>query len=226
MGIENQSFTYELIYVVVSYGMGSKVMKRAKKYGIRGGTILPGKGTVQNPILNFFSLYDERKEVVILGTDVATAGYALEKLNEDFRFEKPNKGIVFTTLMSAIIGSKHQEEGNEGVGKDEKRMYQLITTIVNRGKAEDVIDAAKLAGSRGGTIINARGSGVHETMKLFNMDIEPEKEMVLVISKEDVADAIIQSIRQKLEIDKPGNGVIFIQPVNRAYGIYDGEQVR
>ncbi|MDO4766300.1 MAG: P-II family nitrogen regulator [Eubacteriales bacterium] len=213
---------YELIYAIIPYGMGSKFMKKAKSYGIAGGTILPGKGTVQNPILNFFSLNDERKEIVLLGTDSVTAKTALENLSRDFHFEKPNKGIVFTTAMCAIIGSSHQKEASDAPErKDEKKMYQLVTTIVNRGKAEDVIEAAKKAGSKGGTIINARGSGVHETLKLFNMDIEPEKEMVLILSKNEVTEEIIQSIRSHLEIDKPGNGVIFIQNVNQAYGIYD-----
>ena len=220
MGMYEQAAPFELIYAVVSYGMGSKLMQKAKKYGIRGGTILPGRGTVQNPILNFFSLYDERKEIVILGTDRKTAKTALEKLNEDFHFEKPNKGIVFTLLMCDIIGSGHIQKDESAIDKGEENMYQLITTIVNRGKAEDVIDAAKAAGSKGGTIINARGSGVHETMKLFNMDIEPEKEMVLILSKREVTEKIISSIREKLEIDTPGNGVIFLQEVNQAYGIY------
>ena len=100
-------------------------------------------------------------------------------------------------------------------------MYQIIITIVNRGKAEDVIEAAKAAGSKGGTIINARGSGVNETSKLFNMDIEPEKEMVMILSKEDITENIVSSIHERLEIDKPGNGIIFIQNVNKTYGIYE-----
>lgn len=218
---ENNVSCFELIYAVISYGMGSKFMQKAKKYGICGGTVLPGKGTVQNPILNFLSLYDERKEVVILGTDVKTAESALEKLNQDFHFEKPHKGIVFTVPMMNIIGSSHQKRVEVEQKERQDKMYQLITTIVNRGKAEEVIDAAKEAGSKGGTIINARGSGVHETIKLFNMEIEPEKELVLILSKDEVTEKIVNSIREKLEIDKPGHGVIFIQNVNRAYGIYE-----
>ncbi len=212
---------FELIYAIVSYGMGSKFMHKAKEYGVRGGTILPAKGTVQNAVLNFFSLYDERKEIVILGMDRKTAESAMEKLSRDFHFEKPHKGIAFSTPMCAIIGS-HQitDDVSEKKESEDKKMYQLITTIVNRGKAEEVIDAAKAAGSKGGTIINARGSGVHETMKLFNMEIEPEKEIVLILSQREVTGGIVASIRKNLDIDKPGNGIIFIQEVSQAYGIY------
>lgn len=213
---------FELVYVVVNYGMGSRILHKAKEYGISGGTIFLGKGTVNNSLLNFLSLYDERKEIVLLGTDNHTADHALVELNKEFQFEKPNHGIVFTTSACEIIGSRcyKSEENEEGRGVN-KLMYQNIITIVNRGKAEEVIEAAKAAGSKGGTIINARGSGVNETSKLFNMDIEPEKEIVIILSKEDITEAIVTSIREKLEIDKPGNGIIFIQNINKAYGVYE-----
>ena len=35
-------------------------------------------------------------------------------------------------------------------------MHDLILTIVDRGFADDVMDAAKSAGARGGTILHAR----------------------------------------------------------------------
>lgn len=97
-------------------------------------------------------------------------------------------------------------------------MSQLA--IVDRVKAEDVIDAATKAGSKGGTIINGRGSGIHETKKLFLMDIEPEKEIVIILSEVDLTEAIVSSIRTHLRIDEPGNGIIFVQDVNKTYGIY------
>ena len=34
--------------------------------------------------------------------------------------------------------------------------------IVDRGRAEEAMDAAREAGARGGTILHARSSGIHE----------------------------------------------------------------
>ena len=65
------------------------------------------------------------------------------------------------------------------------------------------MDAATEAGARGGTIINARGSGIHETSKLFAMEIEPEKEIVLIISEVAQAESITSAIREKMKIDEP-----------------------
>jgi len=216
------SSVFELIYIIVNNGVGSRVLRTAKQYGISGGTVVLGKGTVSNTLMNFLSLYDERKEIVLLGADSKTADYALKALSDKFKFQKANHGIAFATSVCRVtgIGCCRDEKFDEMRGVNNS-MYQVIITVVNKGKAEEVIDAATVAGSKGGTIINARGAGIHETSKLFNMDIEPEKEMIMILSKETETQAIVNSIREKLEIDKPGNGVIFIQDVSKTYGVYE-----
>lgn len=213
---------FELIYVIANYGMGSRILHKAKQCGLSGGTVVLGKGTVQNTFLNFLSLYDEKKEIVLLGTSQAIADTAMAQLNKEFHFEKANHGIMFSTSACNIVGSScfACKELKEKGGED-KPMYQFIMAIVNRGKAEDVIEAANGSGSKGGTIVNARGSGINETSKLFSMEIEPEKEIVMILSKEDVTESIVESIREKLKLDEPGNGIVFVQDVNKAYGIYE-----
>jgi nitrogen regulatory protein PII len=52
------------------------------------------------------------------------------------------------------------------------------------------------------------------------MDIEPEKEIVLILSKKENTDAIVTSIREQLKLEEPGNGILYIQDVNRTYGLY------
>ncbi|HOV68808.1 MAG TPA: P-II family nitrogen regulator [Clostridia bacterium] len=212
----------ELISVIVNFGTGSKVLAEAKRSGITGGTVLLAKGTINSNLLDFLGLSDQRKEMVLMVADKETADRTLEKLNEVFAFAKPHHGIAFTLPVSSIIGSSvckiDEKEDDKGV---ETAMYQAITVIVDKGKAEDVIDAAKSAGSSGGTIINARGSGIHETSKLFSMEIEPEKEIVLILANNTKSEAIIAEIREKLKIEEPGNGIIYIQNVNKAYGLYE-----
>lgn len=211
---------FELIYVIVNYGLGSKVLHLAKEAGVRGGTIYFGKGTTNNTILSYLSLYDQRKEVVLMGADSKVTDHALDMLNEKFKFEKPNHGILCTTELTRVIGTRHHQlDGSQEKRGEFRMMYQMIITIVSKGKAEDVIDAATKAGSKGGTIINARGSGVHETGKLFNIEIEPEKEIVMILAKVELTETVVEAIGKELEIEKPGNGIIFVQDVKRTYGI-------
>jgi len=212
---------FELFFVIVNFGLGSKVLKIAKEEGISGGTIFLGKGTVNNHLLKLLDLADVRKEIIMMISDKETAYKALEALNKKFDLKKPNHGIAFTTSVANLIGTKahiyNKDKESRGVGNI---MHNGVFVIVDKGKAEEVIDASVLAGSRGGTIINARGSGIHENNKVFAMTIEPEKEIVMILSETKMTEAIIRSIREKLKIDDPGNGVIFTLDINNTYGLY------
>ena len=215
------TYEFELIWLIANYGDGSKLLKSAKHHGFSGGTVMLGRGTVHNRLADFFGLTDIRKEVVLLAADKATAYKGLDIISDEFNLHKPNHGIAFTTSMCNVFGSKcfvcHNRKNEEGV---ENSMYHLITAIVDKGKAEAVIEAAAQAGSKGGTIINARGSGIHETSRLFSMEIEPEKEIVIILSEREMTEAIAEAIKEKLKINEPGNGIIFVQDTNRTYGIY------
>jgi len=212
---------YELMVVIVNFGLGSKILHVAKKHGIQGGTIFLGKGTVKNRLLEFLDLCDIRKEILLMVAEKQTVRQALAILSEKFHFQKPNHGIAFSSPIAGLFGVRSCPGGDDlKSGGIEKQMYHSIFVIVDRGSADDVMEAATKAGSRGGTIIHGRGSGIHETSKVFSMEIEPEKEIVLILAEDTRTPAIVSSIREAMQIDQPGKGIIFVQEVSQTYGLY------
>jgi len=211
---------YELVFVIVNYGLGSKIIKIAKQNGVSGGTIFLGKGTSNSHILKLLDLTDIRKEIVLFIAEKQIAEKAVQELNRKYEFQKPDHGIAFTISVNRIIGARNcvSSEVRES-GGEKNSMHNAIFVVVDRGNAEKVLEAATVAGSRGGTIINARGSGIHENCKLFSMLIEPEKEIVLILAETEFTEAIAASIREKMDIDKPGKGIMFILDVNKTYGL-------
>ena len=99
-------------------------------------------------------------------------------------------------------------------------MVQAIFVIVDKGLAESAVEAAEAAGARGATILNARGAGVHETSRLFSMEIEPEREIVLVLSDAASCPAIAQAVRDALRMDEPGRGFLFVVDVRETVGLF------
>lgn len=97
--------------------------------------------------------------------------------------------------------------------------FKLIITIVNSGHTDEVLDAAKEKGAEGGTILNAKGMGIHEDVKFFGVAIEPEKEVVLTLIDETKTDAVLENIILRAGLDTPGRGIAFVLPVDRAAGI-------
>ncbi|MDY0074530.1 MAG: P-II family nitrogen regulator [Acholeplasmataceae bacterium] len=211
---------YQLLVVIVNFGVGSKVLKIAKTHGISGGTIILGKGTHKQPLLEFLELAETRKEIVMMIAPTKSINPALEGLEEKLKLHKPNHGIAFVIPVAKFMGmGQYDRTSKLSEGGDTMTSYQAIFTIVDKGRGQEVVDASTQAGAKGATIINARGSGIHETSRLFNMEVEPEKEMVLILAKHEIVQDVIESISDQLEIEKPGNGILFVQEVHQTKGI-------
>lgn len=101
----------------------------------------------------------------------------------------------------------------------EEREFDVILTVVNRGFADLVMDAAKGAGAHGGTVMYARGAGIHEAEKFFGISIQPEKEVVLILVKHGDKNAIMQAIAKEAGLNKEGRGLSFSMPVDDVVGI-------
>ncbi len=206
-------------FVIVDCNMGSKILEEAKHIGVRGGTILLGRGAIRNPILVKLGIDECRKEIVMMITPRNMEDILHDHLKKKFHMNKPNHGIIFSIPVNKIFGT-HESNIQTDIGGIDN-MHEAILTIVEIGLAQDVIDIAAKAGSTGATVINARGSGIHEHEKFFGMTIEPEKEVVIIIALKHKVQAIVDAIRTSMDIDQPGKGIIFTMDVNRVTGIYE-----
>jgi len=95
----------------------------------------------------------------------------------------------------------------------------LIVTIVRKGWGNEVVDASLKGGAEGGTVLFGRGVGIHEHQKILGICIEPEKEIVLTVISRDKEDSVLAEIIKAAELDKPGAGITFVIPVEKAAGI-------
>lgn len=208
----------EMLVVIVEHNKASKVLHLADEKGITASVAMLGRGTTSRTIFDYLGLNDKKKAVLMLfgKTEEITdlADYLVEKLEID----KPNHGIAYIESAFNVFGTEDNANGSENIKRGEN-MYNAIYTIVEKGNADDVIEAAEKAGSRGGTVMHARGSGSEEARKVFNMLIEPEKEIVLIISEEAKTKDIVESIRKETQIEEEGKGIIFITNVAQTYGL-------
>ncbi|MCL2003937.1 MAG: P-II family nitrogen regulator [Oscillospiraceae bacterium] len=212
---------YSLLCCVVNLGDASKLLKVARQHGVKGGTISIGRGTVNNRMLNFLAINEERKEIVTMVIERELAHEALKGISTHMAFEKPHHGIAFSYSVSEFTGTKNECIHSSESEEEEKSVYSVIYVVVDKGRGEEVIDAANQSGARGGTIINARGAGIHEVQKFFAFEIEPEKEEVFILTKTALKDGIVESIREQINIDKPGNGIMFVIDINEVYGLHE-----
>jgi len=212
-----------LVCSILNYGEGSKALVMAKEAGAMGETILMGKGTVKDKLLNLLGAYEVRKEILIAIAPKTVEDNLYNDLVDKLHLDKPAKGIAFSMPLKNLLRIKDGELKHDRNPKGVEGMtYEAIFAVVNKGQSVDVIEAAESAGSTGGTVIHGRGSGTKEKAKLFNIEIEPEKDIVLILSKKDKSQGIIQAIDKSLQISEPGTGIIFSLDVTRTLGLYEG----
>ena len=220
---------YDLAVILVKFGRGSKALNIIKREGLPGGTILLGTRVNRKRFFELLNLSSHNSEIIFCVGESHIIRKALRALSKEY-FTGRNRGLAFSaqvdTFMRATPAFFRMNRPSFKIdilgGKDGKEMdekYQSVFVVVNKGTAEEVIDAATAAGAGGGTIINARGAGIHEKSKIFSMTIEPEKEVVIILAKENVVSGIIESVRQRVHIDEPGTGVLFVLDVKETFGI-------
>ena len=91
----------------------------------------------------------------------------------------------------------------------------LITFIVSHGDAYEVMEAAREAGARGGTIVNAHGTAKEGDIKFFGIDLMSEKEMLIIMAEKDLAQKILAAVENLPVFKRPGGGIIYTSDVTR-----------
>lgn len=92
----------------------------------------------------------------------------------------------------------------------------LITCMIQKGMADAVVTAARIAGAQGASIHYGRGAGVRERLGLLSITVEAEKEVVQIMVSKQQQEEIFAAMFTAGKLDTPGMGIMFITPLERA----------
>lgn len=96
---------------------------------------------------------------------------------------------------------------------------EVIFCVVNAGFSEQAMAAARECGAKGGTVLRARGTANPNAEKLFQIEIQPEKEIVMIICKSEIKDDIMHGLYRAVGLTSPANGIVFALPVEKTVGL-------
>jgi nitrogen regulatory protein P-II 1 len=92
----------------------------------------------------------------------------------------------------------------------------LITCVVQRGAADDIIKAAQDVGAQGATVYYAKGVGVRERLGVLGLAIEVEKEVINIIVATNQIDRIFEKMYIAGKLDTPGMGIMYVTHLEKA----------
>ena len=82
--------------------------------------------------------------------------------------------------------------------------FELVVCIVNAGFSQNVMEAARAAGAKGGTILRARGSANPEAEEFF-----------IILVPAAIKDDVLKAVYKENGAGTAAQGIAFSLPVNR-----------
>ncbi len=184
------------------------------------------RGTAQKKTLDYLGIEKTEKIMFHAISDCEHRDRILKSLVTQMEIEVPGNGIAFTIPLESIGGescmkymAEGQKIGNIEGEKMENLKYSLIIVVADKGSSDTVMEAARSANAKGGTVVQAKGTGENVKERFFGISIATEKEMIYVLAKKQDKEEIMNAIMEKAGMDTDAHAVVFSIPVDRIAGL-------
>lgn len=204
---------------IVNRGKANSLLRVAQENGATGGTIFLGEGTMPSRWLDRLGINQTQKEVLFAAVPKDAHLKLLSVLRNEFKLHKRYKGIAFSMPFRRWLPESKRLDGD--VSTHGPPPYICLMTVLEKGQWEDCMRIARAAGAQGGTVIHGRGIGLQNDEFYVPLTIEPQKDIVMIVTKRETAYAIRAAIYNVMELNKPGRGIIFSLPVDSTVGLYE-----
>ncbi|HEY8395384.1 MAG TPA: P-II family nitrogen regulator [Bacilli bacterium] len=96
--------------------------------------------------------------------------------------------------------------------------YRVIIAISNHGYSEEIMETAKKAGAKGGTVLRGRSSAIHEETKFFGITIHPEKDVLMIVSPLADMENIMSAISKNHGVGTEAHTLCFSMEIDNLIG--------
>ena len=182
-----------------------------------------GRGTAVRSMLDILGIEDNERRVVF---SIASAEKTREYIRQQQRrmyIGVPGHGITVAVPIKSIGGGKTVAYLN-GDRQDAKYTpeinyaYELIVAIANKGRTDQVMNAARSAGARGGTVMHGKGTAGEAAQKFFNVSIASEKEVVFIVAEAAQKSGIMAAILKNAGPASEAGAIVFSLPISEVAG--------
>ena len=183
---------------------------------------LLGRGTATKSMLDLLGLNVREYHIIMTVADKERTAALVDEARRELYIDAPGHGIIVATPIKSVGGGKtlsYLSGGRSVEGTPEFNYnYEIILAISNEGYTDTVMDAARAAGARGGTVLHGKGTGSKDAEKFFKVSIASEKEVIMIVAKSTEKAAIMKSIVNQAGIGTEAGAVVMSLPVTAVAG--------
>lgn len=215
-----------LLIAIVDRGKRKRVRKVLEKHGVHFSLNFMGMGTARTDLLQYLGIGERERDIVMAAVPGGRLMEVLGAIAADLKIRKQGNGILFALTLTSVAGRAtldilrgDQSPGAAGKGENMKHTQaELIITIVQRGYAHDVVEAAKSAGAQGATVLHGRASGEGDVRRFYGITVEPQKDVVLMLVRTETVSDVMRAICARAGLKTAGLGISFSLPVTDVVG--------
>ena len=218
----------ELVVAVVDTAQAESVLRVYRENHALVSFECIARGTARTEMLDLLGLGETSKAIVMCLAGHQLAQHLLERLGYELKMRYPGRGIAFSVPVTGIGVRWHklltQAEQTEVLEMDrveKKDGFDVVAVVMEQGYTNLVMDVARKAGARGGTVISARGIAEDEVKQFFGIEIQAEKEIVFLVVKGEEKQEIMTAIMKAVGMKTKSHGIVLSLPVSNAIGLAD-----
>lgn len=190
-----------------------------------------GKGTAPSEMMDIFGLRGTTRLLTGAFLPKWQVNLLFETMNRQLSFRHRGGGIAITVpvigMQSSVLQLLNDEERDEierALKGDESEMkekseYTLIWVSVASGYSDDVIDAARSAGAKGGTVIKGRRRSSERVSHHFGISMQEEQDFVMIVVPRDKKNETMSAITDACGLGTEAHGVVWALPVDEVMGL-------
>ncbi len=224
----NDKRSFQMLVLITTPKLADKAATLFQKGALPIQYRLNAEGTASSDIMDMLGLGSVDKCILLSTIPQHFGEKILDMLHEELKLNTVNSGIAFTIPLTGasnlVLRLAQSIEGTafDSNGKDESTMteakHTVVVAVVNRGFSEDVMNAARTAGARGGTVLHSRSIGSEEA-GAWGLSVQEEKDIVLILAKAEAKVEIMRSITETCGVNSKAQGVVVSLPVDSVMGI-------
>ena len=218
----------ELVVAVVDTAQAESVLRVYRENRALVSFECMARGTARTEMLDLLGLGETSKAIVMCLAGHQLAQHLLERLGYELKMRYPGRGIAFSVPVTGIGVHWHklltQAEQTEVLDMDraeKKDGFDVVAVVMEQGYTNLVMDVARKAGARGGTVISARGIAEDEVKQFFGIEIQAENEIVFLVVKSEEKQEIMTAIMKAVGMKTKSHGIVLSLPVSNAIGLAD-----
>lgn len=193
------------------------------------------KGTAPSEMLDLFGLSGTTRLITVGVLPKFMVAELEAAAEQQLSFHKKGGGIALTIPVTGLQNLVFQMLNDESRAMLQQRMkerteqdmaevkshmdYVVIWVSVASGYSDEVIDAARNAGAKGGTVLRGRQRNSERMSQHLGISMQEERDFVMMVVPRDKKAAIMSAVGGACGLASHAHGVILSLPVDDVIGL-------